>query len=135
MHGRWAFDSPCGVLDLSNLAGIDRALLVITLGPSTARFIDVWRTGNSSSDSLHFESAAALFRVLTPKRWELIERLQSMGPNSMRALARALERDVKRVHEDIGDLKRCGLVARTEDGTFHIPYDLIHADFDLRAVA
>jgi predicted transcriptional regulator len=100
-----------------------------------ARFVDAWRTGGSSSDSLQFESPAALFRLLTPKRWELIERLQSMGPSSMRALARALERDVKRVHEDMGDLRKCGLVARTEDGTFHVPYDVIHADFNLKAVA
>jgi predicted transcriptional regulator len=100
-----------------------------------ARFVDAWRTAGSSSDSLQFESPAALFRVLTPKRWELIERLQSMGPSSMRALARALERDVKRVHEDMGELQQCGLVARTEDGKFQIPYDVIHADFDLRAVA
>lgn len=53
----------------------------------------------------------------------------------MRALARDLERDVKRVHEDIGELKQCWLVARREDGNFHVPYDVIHADFDLRAVA
>jgi predicted transcriptional regulator len=100
-----------------------------------ARFIDTWRTGKSSGDSLQFQSPAALFRILTPKRWELIERLQSLGPTSMRALARDLERDVKRVHEDIGELKQCGLVARREDGSFHVPYDVIHADFDLRAVA
>ena len=100
-----------------------------------ARFVDAWRTGKSSGDLLQFESPAALFRVLTPKRWELIERLQSMGPTSMRALARALERDVKRVHEDIGNLRKCGLVARTEDGKFQVPYDAIHADFDLQALA
>ena len=100
-----------------------------------ARFADAWRMGKSSSDSLQFESPAALFRVLTSKRWELIERLQSMGPTSMRAPARALERDVKRIHEDIGELKQSGLVARTEDGIFQVPYDTIHADFDLQAVA
>lgn len=99
------------------------------------RFIHAWKTGKSSGDTLQFESPAALFRVLTPKRWELIEQLQKLGPSSMRGLARALERDVKRVHEDVGELIRCGLVARTEDGKFHVPYDVIHADFDLRAVA
>lgn len=52
------------------------------------------------------------------------------------SLARELERDVKRVHEDVGELMKCaGLVARTEEGKFHVPYDVIHADFDLRAVA
>jgi predicted transcriptional regulator len=99
------------------------------------RFIKAWKTGKSASDTLQFESPAALFRVLTPKRWELIERLQKLGPSSVRGLARELDRDVKRVHEDVGELIPCGLVARTEDGKFHVPYDVIHADFDLRAVA
>lgn len=99
------------------------------------RFIKAWKTGKSAGDSLEFESPAALFRVLTPKRWELIERLQELGPSSVRGLARELERDVKRVHEDVRKLMECGLVARAEDGKFHVPYDVIRAEFDLRAVA
>ena len=50
----------------------------------------------------------ALFRVLTPKRWELVERLQTVGPSSVRGLARDLERDVKRVHEDVLALMQYG---------------------------
>ena len=99
------------------------------------RFAKAWKTGKSSGDSLQFESPAALFRVLTPKRWELVERLQTLGPSSVRGLARALDRDVKRVHDDVRALMSYGLIARTEDGAFHVPYDVIHADFDLRAVA
>lgn len=99
------------------------------------RFIKTWKTGKSAGDTLQFESPAALFRVLTPKRWELIEHLQQLGPSSVRGLARELERDVKRVHEDVGELMKCGLIARTEVRKVHVPYDVIHADFDLRAVA
>lgn len=99
------------------------------------RFVKTWKSGRSNGDLLTFESPAALFRVLTPKRWELIEKLQAMGPSSMRGLARALERDVKRVHEDASELLQYGLLARNEQGKFHVPYDVIHADFDLRAVA
>jgi hypothetical protein len=43
---------------------------------------------------LQFESPAALFRVLTAKRWELIERLQTTGPTTLQGLARELDRDV-----------------------------------------
>lgn len=99
------------------------------------RFIKAWKTGRSAGDTIEFESPAALFRVLTPKRWELIERLQAIGPSSVRGLARALERDVKRVHEDVGTLAEYGLITRTDDGRFRVPYDLIRAEFDLRAVA
>ena len=33
------------------------------------RFVKAWKTGKPAGDSLAFESPAALFRVLTPKRW------------------------------------------------------------------
>ncbi len=99
------------------------------------RFIRAWKTGKSAGDTLEFESPKALFRVLTPKRWELIERLQKLGPSSVRGLARSLERDVKRVHDDVSRLIKYGLVARSKTGSIHAVYDVIHADFQLRAVA
>jgi predicted transcriptional regulator len=52
------------------------------------RFLKAWKTGKSDGDLLQFESPAALFRVLTAKRWELIERLQTTGPTTLRAGAR-----------------------------------------------
>jgi predicted transcriptional regulator len=99
------------------------------------RFVKAGRTGTPTGDTLQFESPAALFRVFTPRRWDLVERLQTLGPSSVRGLARALERDVKRVHEDVHALMQVGLIVRTEEGAFHVPYEVIHADFDLRAVA
>jgi hypothetical protein len=58
------------------------------------RFVKAWKTGKSDGDLLQFESPAARFRVLTAKRWELIERLQTTGPTTLRGLARELGRDV-----------------------------------------
>lgn len=98
-------------------------------------FVRTWKTGRSSGDILDFESPAVLFRVLSPKRWELIEQLQKAGPISVRGLARALDRDVKRVHTDVAALAKCGLIEKTDDGLVCVPYDVIHADFDLRAAA
>ena len=97
------------------------------------RFTSTWKSGRSSAHVFSFESPAALFRVLSPKRWELIERLQGLGPVSVRGLARALGRDVKRVHEDVGALITVGLVAKTDGGKIHVPYSVIEADFALRA--
>lgn len=105
------------------------------LGEMGARFVKAWKSGRAQGDALQFESPTALFRVLSPKRWELIERAQKLGPCSVRGLARELERDVKRVHEDVGTLMEYGLMARREDGKYLVPYDVIHVDFDLRAVA
>lgn len=98
------------------------------------RFASAWKSGRPASTRVFsFESPAALFRVLSPKRWELVERLQSMGPASVRGLARALERDVKRVHEDVGVLTEVGLIEKTAGGKIHVPFAVIEADFSLRA--
>jgi predicted transcriptional regulator len=98
-------------------------------------FVQAWTTGESGPDTFTFSSPAQLFSVFSPKRWELIERLQAVGPISLRGLARALGRDVKRVHEDVGVLRDWGLIERTEGGELVVPYGVIHADFDLVGAA
>lgn len=102
-----------------------------------ADFVNAWNDGAAGDPiaTFAFSSPAQLFSVISPKRWELIERLQQIGPASVRGLARALERDVKRVHDDVTGLIEWGIVERTEDGKVCVPYDVIHAGFDLRAVA
>ncbi|RKE84032.1 transcriptional regulator [Rhizobium sp. AG855] len=101
------------------------------------RFVDVWTTGKAKPHStvLTFSSSAQLFSILSPKRWELIERLQTLGPSTIRGLARALERDVKRVHEDVGVLVEWGLVEKDEASKVFVPFDEIEADFVLRGAA
>lgn len=98
-------------------------------------FVRTWKTGQSDPDVFTFSSPAQLFAVLTPKRWDMIERLQAIGPVSLRGLARALGRDVKRVHEDAAVLLDWGLIERTANRKIHVPFDVIHADFDIRAAA
>jgi predicted transcriptional regulator len=105
------------------------------LSEAASAFAKAWRTGKSGGDSFTFSSPAQLFTVLPPKRWDLIERLQALGPSSLRGLGRALGRDVKRLHEDVAVLLEWGFVARDDAGKLFVPYDVIHADFDLRAAA
>lgn len=52
-------------------------------------FTRAWKTRRYRGERFGFESPAALFRTLTPKRWELIEVLQAADPLTQRALARA----------------------------------------------
>ena len=105
------------------------------LGSVRTRFLSAWKSGKEVGEFFDFESPYALFRVLTPKRWELIQCLQRSGPLGVRALARALERDVKRVHEDVSALVNIGLVARTEANKLHVPFKEIRADFVMKAAA
>jgi predicted transcriptional regulator len=66
--------------------------------------------------------------VLTPNRWELIARLQSIGPLEMRALARALGRDAKRVDADCQVLLETGLIETDADDRLCVPFAEIRAD-------
>jgi predicted transcriptional regulator len=99
------------------------------------RFKSVWSSGKASPAVFTFSSPAQLFSVISPKRWQLIERLQHLGPSTVRGLARALERDVKRVHDDVMAMIDWGLVERDDDGLVLVPFKVIHAEFDLKAVA
>ena len=109
----------------------------VLLADIFARAAEAARTGIPSDPvaTFTFSSPAQLFSVISPKRWELIEHLQQVGPSSIRALARSLGRDVKRVHEDIVTLLDWGIVDRTDSGKVEVPFDVIHADFYFRAVA
>jgi predicted transcriptional regulator len=100
-------------------------------------FVEAWKTGAAADPvaTFTFSSPAQLFSVISPKRWELIEHSQKIGPSSVRGLARSLNRDIKRVHDDVTALIAWGIIERTEEGKICVPYDVIHAGFDLRAVA
>ena len=100
-----------------------------------AGFIKAWKTGKYGGEHFEFESPSALFRAITPKRWALIEGLQTAGPLSLRALARHLNRDVKRVHEDAHRLIEIGLIEKTDDGKLVVPFTEIRTDFVLKSAA
>lgn len=78
-----------------------------------------------------FSSLAQLFGLFTPKRWELLEKLQALGPSSLRGLARELGRDVKRVHEDAARLLEEGIIERDADKKLFVPFERIHIAVDL----
>lgn len=102
------------------------------LARGARRFERAWRTGKDQGSDFTFESPAALFRALTPARWAAIERLQALGPSTLRGLARSLERDVKSVHRDIHALIDIGIVTKDSNGSVLVPFSRIRTEFDLR---
>ena len=82
---------------------------------------------------LNFESPAHFFGQLSEKRWEVVRAAQGKGELSVRELARAVGRDVKRVHEDVVILAELGLLERTESGGLICPYSSMHIDMYLKA--
>lgn len=98
-------------------------------------FLQAVQNGEEQGAHFSFQSPAALFRVLTPKRWELIEKLQFAGPTGARALARLLNRDVHRVHDDAQALIEFGLIEKTDEGKLTVPFERIHTEFEMAAAA
>lgn len=90
---------------------------------------------NYQGEVLNFESPAAFFGRLTERRWAIVQALQGQEPMAVRELARRLDRDVKRVHEDVEALAELGLVERTETAGVVCPFSTVHIDFELKAAA
>ncbi len=100
---------------------------------AVARRLD--RGADYQGEFHYFENLALLFTVFTPRRWELIQKLQVLGPSSLRGLARALGRDVKRVHEDAAAMLKEGIIERNADKKLFVPFERIHIDVNLVAAA
>jgi predicted transcriptional regulator len=82
---------------------------------------------------LNFESPGHFFGQLSEKRWEIVRAAQGKGELSVRELARAVGRDVKRVHDDVVILAELGMLERTESGGVICPYSSVHIDMYLKA--
>lgn len=84
---------------------------------------------------LNFEIPGAFFGRMSERRWSLVRALQGQGEISLRELARRVERDVKRVHEDVQELIELGIVERGEGGGVVCPFSSVRIDMELRAAA
>jgi predicted transcriptional regulator len=80
-----------------------------------------------------FANLETLWKVLTPKRWEIVRVMAGAGPLAIREVSRTVNRDVKSVHGDVQALLKAGVIERTPEGSIVFPYDEIHVDFVIRA--
>jgi predicted transcriptional regulator len=91
----------------------------------------------SDEDTPHvvaFADVDELGKLLTERRMETIETVMTEEPDSIRELARILDRGLREVHEDIEMLSSRGVVELVEDGRAkkpRIPYDSVHVEVDL----
>ena len=77
-----------------------------------------------------FPDLRSMLNALSPKRLELLRAVHRDPAKSVKALADRLERDYKRVHEDVEKLTESGLLLR-ENGGVSVPYDAITAEMRL----
>ena len=111
--------------------------LTITLQPdwkAAIRAVGVAAKSDSyQGEVLNFETPAQFFGQLSEKRWDIVRSAQGKGEMSVRELARVVDRDVKRVHDDIVILAELGLLERTAGGGVTCPYTSMHIDMYLQA--
>ncbi len=88
-----------------------------------ARVVDAWHraergelTGANAEIHIGFETWEMMVRVLSPKRLELLRHLHRNPARNIKALATALGRDYRRVHEDVEALEAAGLLERDKEG-------------------
>jgi len=89
--------------------------------------------GKPQGSFISFVSVDLMWKILTPKRWEIIRAMTGAGPLSIREVARRVSRDVKAVHGDVTALIQAGVINKTDDGKIHFPYDRVHVQFELEA--
>lgn len=89
--------------------------------------------GKYQGRRLSFISVDLMWKILTPKRWEIIRAMTGAGPLSIREVARRVKRDVKAVHGDITALIKAGIINKTNEGKVEFPYDRVHVDFEIKA--
>jgi predicted transcriptional regulator len=99
---------------------------------AAAGVVVAWKAADAGqivepTDRLYFEDWNALCTVVTPKRYELLRHLRRIPADTIRELARALGRDVKRVHKDVTVLEELGLVEKDQSGRLSMPLDEISA--------
>ena len=88
---------------------------------------------NAPTYGLSFTSVGLLFRKLTENRWNLVRELIGQAPMSIRGIARFVEREQRRVFDDVKALGELGLLEKNDDNLWYCPYDDIHIDMHLAA--
>lgn len=101
-------------------------------------FINAWKSVERGEkieveQRLNFENLETLIKTLTSGRWVLLKKLRTKGPMSIRALAKAVERNYKNVHTDVRRLEQVGLIGRTKDNRIEVPWDIVEARLRLAA--
>ena len=100
------------------------------------RFIGAWNRLESGAEveetHLTFFSLETMMATLSPKRLELLRHVHRHPARTVSELARTVDRDYKRVHDDVSALARAGLLVRDENG-IRAPYDSVQAIVSLTA--
>ena len=92
-----------------------------------------WEEGEEVPHVVNFEDRARLRQLLTDRRMELLEEVMEHPPESIRALADRLDRDVHDVHDDLHLLADYDIIHFEEDGRAkkpYVPYETVRVEVE-----
>ena len=92
-----------------------------------------WEDGEEVPHVVNFQDRARLRQLLTDRRMELLEAVMEQPPESIRALADRLDRDVHDVHDDLHLLAEYGVIHFEENGRAkkpYVPYDTVRIEVE-----
>lgn len=101
---------------------------------STAALEDTLRTRDGEPSVLAFETPRQALSLFSDARYELLETIRTADPESIRELARLVDRGPSAVHRDLERLADYGIVTFREEGRNKRPiltYEQIRIDLDL----
>jgi len=98
--------------------------------------VEALSEGEDQPAVVSFSTVGELRKILTDRRLELLQALMATegAAESISALAEALDRDYRTVHDDVSLLADYGLLFIVEDGQAKrpfLPYERIHLDVEL----
>ena len=98
------------------------------------RFVSAWKQAEAGAANnqthITFLDVQTMFETLSPRRLDLLRHVRKNGADNVRALAQALGRDYKNVHQDVTTLQSVGLLVR--DGRkLAVPWDELQANVSL----
>jgi len=105
-----------------------------SLADMSKRFSQAWNRAAAGEqvDETHvtFLDVQTMLDTLSPRRLDLLRHVRQHGASNVRALALALARDYKNVHQDVAVLEATGLLIR--DGRkLYAPWDELQAHVSL----
>ncbi|MEZ3168413.1 transcriptional regulator [Halorubrum ejinorense] len=92
-----------------------------------------WEDGEEVPNVVNFEDRGRLRQLLTDRRMELLEQAIENLPESIRALAARLDRDVHDVHDDLHLLAEYDITYFEKDGRAkkpYVPYDTVRPEVE-----
>jgi predicted transcriptional regulator len=92
-----------------------------------------WENGEEVPHVTNFQDRSRLRQLLTDRRMGLLEEVMEHPPESIRALADRLDRDVHDVHDDLHLLTEYDIIYFEENGRAkkpYVPYDTVRIEVE-----